>query len=137
MTLHRTPIHHEALGLIVSGLIKWQAGRTASGGWWTYVNGQLASQELLVALWEFVARTAHREVRGSRGVDGGRPAASVRVGPHESGCPVMRHVAVAAGLGAIGGATVGVIAFLGVTLGTDLYFRVAGWRETRREARSA
>jgi hypothetical protein len=53
-SLHRTPVHHEALRLIVGELITWRPGKTASGGWFTYVNGQLANQELLVALWELL-----------------------------------------------------------------------------------
>lgn len=52
MTLHRTPVHHYALENVRDGRIRWQVGRTAGGGWFTYANGQLADQSMLVALGE-------------------------------------------------------------------------------------
>lgn len=54
MTLHRTPIHHEALGKVRDGRIRWRLGKAVGGGWFTYTDGQLADQSTLVALWELL-----------------------------------------------------------------------------------
>lgn len=43
---------------------------------------------------------------------------------------MARHLAIAAAIGA----TASSLLFLGFSFGVDMYFRIAGWRETRRTA---
>lgn len=54
MTLHRTPVHHQALELVDKGRIGWRIGKAVGGGWFTYTDGQLADQPMLVALGEML-----------------------------------------------------------------------------------
>lgn len=48
---------------------------------------------------------------------------------------MTRQLVVAAGVGALGGAVVSVVAFVAVTFGVDIYFRAMGWRDMRRETK--